>query len=87
MQIFYRSSFVRQLNKLPKGLQEEVLQKIKEFENPKHHAQLRVHKLQGKLEGLLSFSVNYRFRIVFEWQSKDKSSAALLAVGDHDVYR
>lgn len=87
MEIFYRSSFVRQLNKLPTDLQDEVFKKIEEFKNSKNHLRLKVHKLKGKLAGLHSFSIDYRNRVVFEWQDKNKTSAALLAVGDHDVYR
>jgi plasmid maintenance system killer protein len=33
----------------------------------------------------LSCSVNYRYRIIFEWD--DPNTIAVLSVGDHDVYR
>ncbi len=79
--------FRRQFKKLPRELQYEAFEKIELFKNPTNHQTLHVHKLKGKLAGFWSFSVNYRYRIVFGWLKKDKKSAALLAVGDHEVYR
>lgn len=85
MNIFYTPSFVRQYKNLPADLKEEVKEKISAFQkNPKNPA-LKVHKLKGLLKGYWSFSVNYKFRIVFEYD--DKKTAALLRVGDHDIYR
>jgi mRNA-degrading endonuclease YafQ of YafQ-DinJ toxin-antitoxin module len=34
---------------------------------------LRTHKLSGKLEGLLSFCVDYDIRAVFYFEGKDKA--------------
>ena len=64
-------------------MQEEVLDVIEIFAHEEQHARLRVHKLKGRLAGRYSFSVNYRFRIVFCYQNKE---AILLAIGDHNVY-
>ncbi|MBI5742495.1 MAG: hypothetical protein HZA25_01490 [Candidatus Niyogibacteria bacterium] len=55
------------------------------FSAPENHHALKVHKLQGRLKGLLSFSVNYRVRIVFEYIEGGKS-ALFLTVGDHEIY-
>ena len=87
MDVVYKHSFVKQFKKLPPDLQKEVLEKIELFKTPNNHKTLlKVHKLKGDLSGLLSFSVNYRFRIVFEWKVLNKS-ASLITVGDHGVYR
>jgi addiction module RelE/StbE family toxin len=85
MEISYKPSFVRQFNKLEKELQEEILEKLEIFKNKKNHKNLKVHKLNGKLKDFYSFSVNYAYRIVFMYESKQK--ATLLAVGDHEVYK
>ena len=87
MEIGYRPSFIRQLNTLEPDLREEVIETIEEFRNPLNHRHLRVHALSGKLKGFYSFSVNYRYRIVFTWVGKGKQLAAFAAVGDHDLYR
>ena len=84
MELIYAPSFVRQFKKLEANLQEEVLEKIELFKNAQNHKTLKVHGLKGRLKGRWSFSVNYRFRIVFSYTSK--STAVLLAVGDHSVY-
>lgn len=85
MDVAFTPQFRRQFRKLPPTLQEEAFEKIAAFKNPAKHAALRVHKLQGELKGRWSFSINYRYRIVFMWE-KQNISAILLAVGDHSVY-
>lgn len=70
---------------LPFDLQREAMEKIKLFKENSRNPLLRMHKLKGRLKDRWSFSVNYRFRIVFRY---DKPGvAALLAVGDHEVYK
>jgi mRNA-degrading endonuclease YafQ of YafQ-DinJ toxin-antitoxin module len=85
MEIEYKPSFIREYNKLPLELQEEVLEKIELFKNPANHKQLKVHKLHGVFANCYSFSVNYKYRIVFSRDSKTVCS--FLAIGDHDVYK
>ena len=77
--------FVKLFNKLESDLQCEVLEKIELFKNPKNHVQLKVHKLHGSMKDRYSFSVNYKYRIIFKYTSKKE--IALLAIGDHEIYR
>ena len=77
--------FRKQFKKLEQLLQEETLEKIELFKKSKNHKQLKVHKLHGRLSGRYSFFVNYKFRIVFMYLSKNEIT--LLAIGDHDVYK
>ena len=85
MEIAFAPQFRRQFKKLPKALQEEVLEKTGLFRDIKNHNVLRVHALKGKLNGRLSFSVNYRYRILFMWETRN-TSAIFLAIGDHAIY-
>jgi mRNA-degrading endonuclease YafQ of YafQ-DinJ toxin-antitoxin module len=85
MEVAFKPSFVRQLKKLPTLLKEEVIEKIELFKNEASHPVLKIHKLHGDLKEYFSFSVNYRYRIVFTWEIKNKS-AIFVAVGDHEVY-
>lgn len=85
MRVSYKPSFIKQYAALEPSLKEEVKEKIELFKDKNNHQQLKAHKLRGRLAGRYSFSVNYRYRIVFIYETKDE--AVLLAVGDHDVYR
>ena len=84
MTVGFAPSFVRVYKNLPEQLRQEVKEKIALFEKNSKHPFLRTHKLKGKLKGRQSFSVNYKYRIVFITPST--TEAVLLAVGDHDVY-
>ena len=83
--IGYRPKFIKMYKDLQYELKEETKKAIDAFKDPKNHKQLKVHKLHGKMNGRYSFSVNYSYRIVFEYESKNV--VALLTIGDHDVYK
>jgi mRNA interferase RelE/StbE len=83
--IFYTPIFLRQYNKLPKSLQTEAKEKIALFKQDPRHPFLKTHKLKGRMRNYFSFYVNYNCRIVFVYDSK--TTVALLAIGDHDVYK
>lgn len=84
LKVGYKPSFLRALNALDPTLQEEVIEKIELFKDRKNHPILRVHKLKGRLSGTWSFSVNFKYRIIFQYL--DKKTALLLDIGDHRVY-
>ncbi len=83
-EIIYKPSFVRQYKKLPPALKIEIKEKINLFCQNPAHLFLKTHKLQGRLKEFHSFSVNYEYRILFQYESK--KSAVLLAIGNHDIY-
>lgn len=82
--INFKPNFLRQLKKLPIALQLEAKEKIIVLQSDPSHPFLKTHKLKGELSDCYSFSVNYSYRIVFEYESKKE--IALLAIGDHSVY-
>ncbi len=84
-QILYTPKFVRQWKKLEIDLQDEVERTLAILRKDPKTPSLKVHKLTGALKGFLSCSVNYRYRIVFEWDNV--KTIAVLSVGDHDIYR
>jgi mRNA-degrading endonuclease RelE of RelBE toxin-antitoxin system len=85
MEISFAPQFKRKFKKLPQALRREIHEKIELFKNIGSHPLLHIHKLKGELEGRLSFSANYRYRIIFMWEVKNES-AIFLIVGDHAVY-
>ncbi|MFH1534232.1 MAG: type II toxin-antitoxin system mRNA interferase toxin, RelE/StbE family [Nitrospirota bacterium] len=76
---------MKQFNKFPDALQDEIEEKIELFKKDPIHPSLKSHKLKGKLKGRFSFSVNYRIRIVFACLSK--KDVVLLSVGSHEIYQ
>ena len=85
IRLIFAPVFLRQLKSLPREMQEEAIEKVELLKNRRNHQMLKVHKLKGNLRGTFSFSVNYRIRVV--WQYNSESEAALLSIGDPDVYR
>lgn len=86
MEIIILPRFRKDFKKLPSDLQEEVFEKISLFKETKNHKSLHVHQLHGRMKGAWSFSVNYRYRIVFQWENK-KKAAILINIGDHSIYQ
>jgi mRNA-degrading endonuclease YafQ of YafQ-DinJ toxin-antitoxin module len=84
LELIYAPVFIRQLNKLEKGLQVETLEKIEMFKDKSNHKILKVHKLHGPLQDCFSFSVNYKYRIVFK--PKNSKEIYILSIGDHSIY-
>jgi len=84
MKIVYLPQFVRLYKKFPESLRVEIKEKIALFRENPVHPFLKTHKLHGMFKDKWSFSVNYKYRIVFQYLSKNE--AVLLAVGDHEIY-
>jgi len=47
-------------------------------------SRLKTHKLHGQLKNQWSFSIDGKYRIIFEFEESD---IIFLDVGDHDIYR
>ena len=84
-QVLFKPTFVRSYKKLSVELREEVKEKIEMFKIDTSSPSLKVHKFKGKMKDFYSFSVNYRYRIVFSYKSKNL--VTFLNIGDHDVYK
>ena len=82
--VYYSSTFVRLYSGLDPNLKEEVKEAISLFSDAKNHSKLKVHKFAGSLNGRYSFSVNYKFRIVFRYAGEQEKVACFLYVGPHD---
>jgi mRNA-degrading endonuclease YafQ of YafQ-DinJ toxin-antitoxin module len=53
------------------------------IENP-FHAQLKTHKLSGRLRNLWSFSISYHYRVVFYFTIDKPKKAVLIDIGTHE---
>lgn len=84
-QILYSTKFVTELKKLPHELMLVAAKKEKIFKQNPLHPSLRLHALQGKLQGLWSISVTGGYRIIFERQNN--GDILFISIGKHDIYR
>ena len=61
--------------------------KIAIFKKNPFDSRLATHHLHGKLKNQLSFSVNARYRILFEFLDKKQDEIVFLDIGTHDLYK
>ncbi len=82
--IGFTPEFLRRLKKLAPQLQELAFERINQFKERISHRRLEVHKLHGKYAGFFGFSIDNKYRIMFEWISSNE--ARLHTIGDHSIY-
>lgn len=85
MEVVYTSKFIREYKKLPVHVKVIAEEQEIIFCNDPFDSRLKTHKLSGRLADFYSFSIGYRYRIIFEF-SADKKSAYFYSVGNHDIY-
>ena len=77
--------FERSFHSLPPTVQRLAAQRDTIFQNNAFGSSLRTHPLRGKLKGLWSYSVNYRYRILFEFINDRE--VLYHDIGSHSIYR
>jgi len=83
--IYPTSKFKKSFRKLSSKIQKLAIEREQFFRKNAFDPKLKTHKLKGKLKNFWSFSVNYEYRIVFEFL---KSDAVLYHdIGTHGIYR
>lgn len=87
MKIVYTSKFEREYRKLSANVKELTEDKEKIFKKDPFDKRLKTHKLHGKFKEFWSFSVDYKFRIIFEISKENKEIFYFHSVSDHDVYK
>ena len=86
MKIVYSAKFAREYKKLPHTIKDLAEEQEALFRKDPFDPKLKTHKLKGGLGGFLSFSIDYKYRIIFEF-TKDKNTVYFHSVGDHDIYQ
>ncbi|PIT90370.1 MAG: type II toxin-antitoxin system mRNA interferase toxin, RelE/StbE family [Candidatus Komeilibacteria bacterium CG10_big_fil_rev_8_21_14_0_10_41_13] len=84
MKIIYSSKFCKNYKKLNLSIKKTAEQNEKIFINNPFDNRLRTHKLKGRLENYWSFSIGYKYRIVFRFI--DQITVFFVTVGKHDIY-
>lgn len=84
MEVIYSSKFAREYKKLPVAVKDTAEEQEIIFRANPFHPKLKNHKLKGKLNGFLSFSIGWKYRIIFEF-ANNKRTAHFHSVGNHDI--
>ena len=84
MKIRYSPKFRRQYKKLPKEIKSRAEKREVIFRQNPFDPQLKTHKLHGSQEGFMAFSVDYSYRIIFEFGATD--TVIFYEIGTHDIY-
>jgi addiction module RelE/StbE family toxin len=86
--LIWDEGFKRKVQKLMKydvELKKKFSDAVILFEEYPFDNKLKTHKLSGKLKDLWAFSIDYHYRIVFEFL--DSQNVKLVDIGTHgDVY-
>jgi len=84
MKIIYSPNFRRSYKKLPEKIKILAEKKERVFRKNPFDKSLETHKLHGRLKDFWSFSINNRYRIIFEFT--DENTVHFHTVGGHDIY-
>jgi addiction module RelE/StbE family toxin len=85
MKIFYTKKFEREYKKITKEIKLKVESREKIFRKNPHTPSLKTHKLSGELGDFWSFSVDFNYRIIFEFI--DDGNVFFYSIGNHDIYK
>jgi len=85
MKILYLPKFAKQYKKLPLQVKLQAEKKENIFRRNPFDKSLNTHKLKGELVGFWSFSIDYSYRIIFDFQ--DEKTVRFYYVGDHSIYK
>lgn len=84
MKIYYSSKFAKEYKKLPKEIKLKAEKRELVFRKNPHDSRLKTHRLKGILKDYWAFSINFQYRIIFEFKEKD--IVWFHSVGTHDIY-
>ncbi len=89
MNIIRSSKFGREYKKLPSKIKKLAEEREKIFRRDPFNPRLKKHKLHGKFKGKIekywSFSIGYKYRIVFRFI--DKNTVRFYLIGTHRIYQ
>ncbi|KKS37726.1 MAG: hypothetical protein A3G49_05785 [Candidatus Sungbacteria bacterium RIFCSPLOWO2_12_FULL_41_11] len=85
MRIYYSSKFEREYKGLPKEIKKIAEEKEGIFRKKPFDPGLDTHKLHGRFKEYWAFSIDNKYRIIFEFAEKDV--IWFHSIGDHSIYQ
>ena len=83
--VSYSSHFERTFQRLPLEVKIMATKREAIFRRDCFDPRLKTHKLSGGLAGQWSFSIQYRYRVLFRFLNADH--AYFMDAGDHSIYQ
>ena len=87
MTIYYHPRFQRCYKRLDPQIRLTAEKRIALFRKDALDQRLGTHRLHGKLKSLWSFSIDSRYRVLFEFINASQSEVIFLDIGNHSLYR
>jgi mRNA-degrading endonuclease YafQ of YafQ-DinJ toxin-antitoxin module len=87
MTIYHTSRFRRSYKNLDRQLKSAAQKRVALFRLNRLDRRLRTHSLHGPLKDIWSFSVDARYRILFEFIDSRREQVIFLDVGNHSLYQ
>ncbi len=84
LRIFYSSKFEREYRRIPERIKEIAEEKEWIFRADPHDPRLHTHQLSGRLKRHHAFSINQKYRIIFEFATRE--TIWFHSIGDHSIY-
>jgi len=84
MKVYYSSKFEKEYRRLPLKIKLLAEKKERLFRKDPYQAQLKTHKLKGRLKVYWSFSIDIHYRIIFEFV--DNRTVWFHSIGTHGIY-
>ena len=85
MKIYYFSKFAHKYKKLSHKIKQRAKEAEKIFRVYPFNNRLKTHKLSGRLKNYWAFSIDEKYRVVFEFYKKDV--IFFHDVGGHEIYK
>lgn len=85
MKIYYSSKFAKEYKKLPREIKLKAEEKELLFRKNPHDSRLKTHRLKGILKEYWAFSINFQYRVIFEF--REKEVVWFHSVGTHEIYQ
>jgi len=86
MKILYLPKFERLYKKLPINIKSLAEERERIFRKNPFDLILKTHRLHGGLNSFFAFSINYEYRIIFDFEDKEKNIVRFYSIGKHDIY-
>ncbi|HEY4523114.1 MAG TPA: type II toxin-antitoxin system mRNA interferase toxin, RelE/StbE family [Candidatus Paceibacterota bacterium] len=87
MVIYLHARYRRSYKNLDSQLRQLADERITLFRYSPLDPRLDTHRLHGKLKKQWSFSVDRRYRVLFEFLDKKKQEVVFLDIGTHSIYQ